>query len=319
MHKRKWLFLTLLLVAVFILFSMFLGHKLIKTRENTLLSGRGTIKQDSPVNGGLINKKREKVVLTPEEVQAIMKNWDMRIGVVVHEPVEGQITMSEAVKAVDEWLLKMGISDGILSGNSTVYSSLSIARIKGEKPELLSPTYSFWEVVVNGDELAGTFYVNAVTGQIFEARIILRSEITGVTKAQLLKSFIRLAGLKPKEQKKSDDLNEAVKQGGKAVILSAAECFGVLLDDLEAIDNIMVEEAALQSASKDVEVSQNKEDWSVSAKVADSDMIAKINCFHYTEYADIGTDYTSKSSKSSKKVTVQAEHIELTFNLLVEE
>lgn len=319
MHKRKWLFFTLLLVAAFILLSMFLGHKLIKTRENALLAGKGTIKQDSPVSGGLMNKKREKVVLTPEEVQAIMKNWDMRIGVVVHEPVEGQIAMSEAVKAVDEWLPKMGISDGILSGNSTVYSSLNIARIKGEKPELLSPTYSFWEVVVNGDELTGIFYVNAVTGQIFEARITLRSEITGVTKAQLLKSFIRLAGLKPKEQKKSDDLNEAVKQGGKAVILSAAECFGVLLDDLEAIDNIMVEEAALQSASRDVEVSLNKEDWSVSAKVADSDMIAKINCFHYTEYADIGTDYTSKSSKSSKKVTAQAEHIELTFNLLVEE
>lgn len=317
MHKRKWLFFTLLLVAAFILLSMFLGHKLIKTRENALLAGKGTIKQDSPVSGGLLNKKREKVVLAPEEIQAIMKNWNLRFEIVVHEPVEGQITMSEAVKAVDEWLPKMGISDGILSGNSTVYSSLSIARIKGEKPELLSPTYSFWQVVVNGDELTGTFYVNAVTGQIFEAHITLRSEITDVTKEQLLKSFIRLAGLKPKEQKSSDDLDEAVKQGGKAVIVLAAECFGFLLDDLEDVDTIMVAEAALKSSvSGDVDVSLNKEDWSISAKVADSDMIAKVNCFHYTEYADIGTDSTKKYSK---KVTSQVEHMELTFNLLVED
>lgn len=316
MHKRKWLFFTLLLAAAFILLSMLLVHKLIKTRENALLAGKGTIKQDSPVSGGLMKEKGEKVVLTPEEVQAIMKNWDMRIGVVVHEPVEGQIAMSEAVKAVDEWLPKMGISDGILSGNSTVYSSLSIAQIKGEKPELLSPTYSFWQVVVNGDELAGTFYVNAVTGQIFEAHITLRSEITDVTKEQLLKSFIRLAGLKPKEQKESDDLDEAVKQGGKAVIVLAAECFGFLLDDLEDIDTIMVAEAALQSASVDADVSLNEEDWSISAKVADSDMIAKVNCFHYTEYTDVETDYTNKYGK---KVTAQVEHMELTFNLLVEE
>ncbi len=316
MHKSKWLFFTLLLAAAFILLSLFFVHKLLKTRENTLLSGKGTIKQDSPVSGGLMKEKGEKVVLTPEEVQAIMKNWDMRIGVVVHEPVEGQITMKEAVKAVDEWLPKMGLSDGILSGNNTVYSSLSIARIKGEKLELLSPIYSFWEVAVNGDKLAGTFYVNSVTGQIFEAHVTLVSEITGVTKEQLLKSFIRLAGLKPEEQKKSDEVNEAVKQGGKAVIASAEKCFNFLLEDV-AYEDVMVNEAALtHSAAEEADLSLNKDDWSISAKIADSSMTAKVNCFHYMEYADFGTEYTDKYSK---KVTSQKEHIELVFNLLVEE
>lgn len=313
-----WMFFTLLLVAFLILLSMFCVRQIIKSRENILLSEKGTIKQDSPVSASLLNEKGEKVVLTPQEVQAIVENWSRRIGITVHEQVEGQIAMGEAVKAVDEWLLKMGLSDGILSGNSTVYSSLSIARIKGEKPEMLSPAYSFWEVSVNGDELAGNFYVNAVTGQIFEAYVNLASVRTGVTKEQLLKSFIRLAGLKPKEQKESDDLNETIRQGGKAAILSAVECYGILIDDIDYVEKIrskIAEEAAM-AALGDVEIASNKENWSISAKIADSSMIARVNCFQYMEYTDSGTEYADKSSKQK---TVRASHIELVFSLLVEE
>lgn len=318
-----WLIFTLFLAAACILLSMFFVRKLVKARENRLLAGKGTIRQDSPISGGFTNEKGEKPTLTAEEIQEIMKNWMNRSGLIVHEPAEGQITMDEAVKAVNGWLPKMGLSEGILSGNSSVYSSLYIARRKGEKPELLSPTHSFWEVVVNGEELAGTFYVNAVTGQIFEAHVTLTSELTGVTGEQLLKSFIRLAGLKPEEQNGDAELQAIIMQGGKACILPAAQLVG---QDyyVEVSDGSRMEEmvsAGTKSASdRDTGMEEN---WSLSANIAESNMKARVNGFYYWQYTDIGSLNSDEKKVLDKyystQIAAKASHMELTFSLLAEE
>lgn len=308
-----WTFLTLLFSAVLILFSMFLFHRLIKARENTLLAGKGAIKQDSPVSGGLNNKKGEKIVLTAGEVEEIMENWNRRYGLVVHEPVEGQIAMSEAVKAVDEWLPKMGLSEGILSGNSTVRSSLNIAYLKGEKTEELSPTRSFWEVTVNGDKINGTFYVNAVTGQIFEAFVSLFSEPEGITKDQLLKSYIRLAGLKPE---KNYDPDEVAIRGAESSVSAGFEAAAALGYGRMKIAEQTSETVQAGDVSGTGGFYTDGEDWSVSSKIADCNLTARVNCMRSWQYYDETGKAGNK--KNNMKVTAQTVCMEIIFSLSTE-
>lgn len=308
-----WTFLTLLFSAVLIVFSMFFVHRLIKARENTLLAGKGTIRQDSPVSGGLNNKKGEKTVLTAGEVEEIMENWNRRYGFVVHEPVEGQIAMGEAVKAVDEWLPKMGLSEGILSGNSTVRSSLNIAYLKGEKTEELSPTRSFWEVTVNGDKINGTFYVNAVTGQIFEAFVSLVSVPEGITKDQLLKSYIRLAGLK---SEKNYDPDEVTMRGAESTVSAGFEA--VAASGHDRMETAEQASGIVQAgdASGTGGFYADGEDWSISSKIADSNLTARVSCIYsWQNYADAET---AGNKKDSKKIAAQTVCMEIIFSLLSE-
>lgn len=313
-NPAVWMFFTLLLAAILILLSMFCVHQMIKARENRLLSGKGAIKQDSPVRAGLKNEKGEKIVLSAAEVEEIMKNWNKRYDLVVHEPVEGQIAMSEAVKAVDEWLPKMGISEGILSGNNTVRSSLNIAYLKGEKVEALSPTYSFWEVTVNGDEMWGVFYVNAVTGQIFEANVSLFSELEGITKDQLLKSYIRLAGLKPA---KSYEPDEVIIRGAESILSAGFEAAAVLgfADGMESAEQ-MAEKISIENSLGTGGFQMDGEDWSISSKIADSNLTARVSCMYSWEYYDETGMYSKK--KDSMKMTAQTVCMEIAFSLSTE-
>lgn len=275
--KLCYMLLTLLLATAFIGLSMFSSRNLLKRKEATLLSGSGTIQQSSPVSAGLNGNDGTAGTLSIEDIQDVVEIWSTRVGLYVHEPVEGQITMKEAVKNVDEWLLKMGISEGIYSGNSTVRSTLNIAKSKKDAPDMLSPVYSFWEVVVYGDELDGAFYVNAVTGQIWEAHINMLSAVQEFSENQLLESFIYLAGLEPKVQM---SINEAADAASNEASDSDGENIGI----------------------------------GISAEIADSNLIARLDCERYSEYIDVAKQY----DKNSQTITKLQIYVNLSFYLLVE-
>lgn len=286
MHSRQkvksaiYPFLTILLAAACIVLSMACARTFLKRKETALLNGSGRIEQTAPVSAALEKEDGGKITLSIEEMEAVVRTWSRRSSMSVHEPVEGQISMNEAVKAVDEWLPKMGFSEGILSGNSTVRSSLNVAKIKGEKTEILSPDYSFWEVAVNGDKLEGVFYVNAVTGQIWEAVVTLPDEVEGLSDDRLLDAFTRLAGFTPKEQEnKTADSNSAS---------AVAEVYGY--------------DSALESRE-------------TSVGIAGSSMQASISCVRYPVYYQ---DVTAEYDKSSQKTIVDNPYITMSFTLSVE-
>ena len=303
-QKRTiYMLLTLLLATSFIGLSMFSSRYLLKQKETALLNGNGTIRQESPVSAGLSGNDGTATTLTIEEIQDVVGNWSTRVGLYVHEPVDGQITMKEALKSVDEWLIKMGISEGIYSGNNTVRSTLNVAKSKKEQPDLLSPIYSFWEVVVYGDELDGAFYVNAVTGQIWEAHITMLSAVQEFSENQLLESFIYLAGLIPKVQENTNEAADTAS--GEAIAGEDAEAEKEMLTDTASVavldtDKYEVGEAADSGVG-------------ISMEIADSDMIARLDCERYSEYIDIAKQY----DKNGQAITKLQIYVKLSFYLLV--
>lgn len=286
MHSRQkvksaiYPFLTILLAAAFIVLSMACVRTFLKRRETALLNSSGRIEQTAPVSAALEKEDGEKITLSIDEIEAVVRTWNRRSSMSVHEPVEGQISMNEAVKAVDEWLPKMGFSEGILSGNSTVRSSLNVAKVKGEKTEILSPDYSFWEVAVNGDKLEGIFYVNAVTGQIWEAVVTLPDEVEELSDSRLLDTFTRLAGFTPKEQE-----NETADSNSSSTV---AEAYGY--------------DSALES-------------WDTSVGITGSNMKANIICVRYPRYYQ---DVTTEYDESIQKTIEDNPYITMNFTLSVE-
>ena len=305
--KAGYMLFTLLLATAFIGLSMFSSRNLLKRKEADLLSGSGTIRQESPVSAGLSGNDGTATTLTIEEIQDVVGNWSTRVGLYLHEPVEGQITMKEAVKNVDEWLIKMGLSEGIYSGNSTVRSTLNVAKSKKDKPDLLSPIYSFWQVAVSGDELEGMFYVNAVTGQIWEAHIDMLSVVQEFSESQLLESFIYLAGLIPKVQTNTNEAADAAS--GEAVTGESAE-----KEDLIDTESIAVSEA-VQTDKYGVEQLLDDNSINVSMEIADSTMVAELVCDRYSEYVDFATQYDKNNQMVGvKKLEI---YVNLSFCLLV--
>ena len=305
-QKRTiYMLLTLLLATSFIGLSMFSSRYLLKQKETVLLNGNGTIRQESPVSAGLSGNDGTATTLTIEEIQDVVGNWSTRVGLYVHEPVDGQITMKEAVKSVDEWLIKMGISEGIYSGNNTVRSTLNVAKSKKEQPDLLSPIYSFWEVAVSGDGLEGTFYVNAVTGQIWEAHIDLLSVVQEFSENQLLESFIYLAGLIPKVQENTYEAADTAS--GEAVTGEGAEEEKKMSADTTwavGTDKYGDEMVASDAYGSTI---------GISMEIADSDMIARLDCDRYSEYIDVAKQY----NKNGQAITKLQVYVELSFYLLV--
>ena len=308
-QKRTiYMLLTLLLAISFIGLSMFSSRYLLKQKETALLSGSGTIQQSSPVSAGLNGNDSTATTLSIEDIQAVVGNWSTRVGLYVHEPVEGQITMKEAVKSVDEWLIKMGLSEGIYSGNSTVRSTLNVAKSKKDAPDLLSPISSFWEVVVYGDELEGAFYVNAVTGQIWEAHIDMLSAVQEFSENQLLESFIYLAGLIPKVQENTNEAADTVS--GEAIAGESME-----KEDLIDTETKAVSEAVLADKYGDEEIVYDNGGINISMEIADSAMVAELVCERYSEYIDVAKQYDKNSQMVGvKKLEI---YVNLSFYLLV--
>ena len=304
--KAGYMLFTLLLATAFIGLSMFSSRNLLKRKEADLLSGSGTIRQESPVSAGLSGNDGTATTLTIEEIQDVVGNWSTRVGLYLHEPVEDQITMKEAVKNVDEWLIKMGLSEGIYSGNSTVRSTLNVAKSKKDKPDLLSPIYSFWQVAVSGDELEGMFYVNAVTGQIWEAHIDMLSVVQEFSESQLLESFIYLAGLIPKVQENTNEVADTAS--GEAVTGEGAEEEKKMSADKASV--------VVAGTDKD-EVGEASDGYGSSIgifmEIADSNMIARFDCERYSEYIDIAKQY----DKNDQAITKLQIYVKLSFYLLV--
>lgn len=54
----------------------------------------------------------ERYTLTAVQVRDAAERWNKRLGEILHDPVEGQISMEEAVQEGEEWLISMRTGEG---------------------------------------------------------------------------------------------------------------------------------------------------------------------------------------------------------------
>ena len=114
----KYTFLTMFLALTFIFGSMAGMIFILYIREEKFLSESGMTVVESPVRpwqgwGEETDEKEdgESYPLTTVQVREAMESWNKRLGEMLHDPVEGQISMEEAVREGEEWMLSMGIGE----------------------------------------------------------------------------------------------------------------------------------------------------------------------------------------------------------------
>ena len=210
--KYKHIIFTLSLAIIFSFGSM-AGMKLtLQIRERQLLTESGRIVIETPVRSlqTVDNKEgedekeeneiteKERYMLTTEQMEEVINGWNQRTGVIVHNLVNGQISMEEAIKVAQQWLAEMGMNE---NEQERDIDATSISAILGVATQgilegiQLEPYYSIWTVQILNESIKADIYINAVTGKVWGAEIILYEDISEKIPYEQLRCFAELSGL----------------------------------------------------------------------------------------------------------------------------
>ena len=234
-RRYKYTFITLFLALGFMVCSMAGMNFIIKIREKQLLTEAGEAEIESPVcawnewenniqNELQGNYNNDRCLLSNIQIENAIKSWNERIGETMHNPVEGQISMEDAIKMGEEWLIKMNMGEKE-SGNSDANftkATLSVGIQSQSDEQLLEPYYSFWTVNFSSQTMNAVLYLNAVTGKVWGAEISLYGSMHEEPYDNL-KLFAELAGLEVSEKESvqlGDSKTEAtlVVNGGRLYV-----------------------------------------------------------------------------------------------------
>lgn len=214
----KYTVLTVVLAIVFSFGGMAGMNLILKARERQLLTKSGRSVVEVPVQTNVGQEKdqnfnKDRGTLTIEQIEQVVSLWDEPDEVVVHNPADGQISMGEAIRAGQEWLINMGM-EVERKDNDEVhqYATLSTAVRESSEEEddnedvQTAPYNSFWRVQFYSSSLEAFLYVNAVTGQVWSADIILYDDFPKEIPSKKLRDFVELCGLKVSGSESEEEL-----------------------------------------------------------------------------------------------------------------
>lgn len=247
----KYMFLTILLALVFIFGSMEGMNIILQIRESQLLSESGIAVIESPVRAWQgradvtdENTDEERYSLTTMQVKDVVERWNNRQGEILHNPVEGQVSMMEAVREGEEWLKLIGMKEEVYGTDpelNFVRATLSVGMQEDALSAPLEPYYSFWTVHFSGSYLDAVLYLNAVTGRVWSARITLYDNSLRELPYEKLRQFVEMAGLQAAE-----DTISVNEEGSQAVLMLKDDLLYAQLkyQNVTIEDNSMVEYAS---------------------------------------------------------------------------
>ncbi len=241
----KYTFLTVFLALTFIFGSMAAMNFILYIREGRLLSESGMAVVESPVRpwqgwGEETDEKEEgeRYSLTAVQVRDAVESWNKRLGETLHDPVEGQISLEEAVQEGEEWLISMGIGEaqGAEDGLKFGKAALGVGIQKGSSKVQLEPYYSFWTVHFSGLYTDAVLYLNAVTGRVWRAEVILYDNLPEELPCEKLGRFAEMAGLQV-----TDDAAQINEERTRAVLVVEEDLLYAGVD----YRNVVIEENAV--------------------------------------------------------------------------
>lgn len=224
-RMHKYTLLCCLFAALFVLGSMAGMNFILQKKENRLLQESGTEEMEAPVavwkkpqtdetEASAENAESKEQQLTPEQMEEVIKYRVNATDEVLHEPVSGQISMEEAIACGEQWLVQMGFLEeeygeeadagreqtGSISGENSRRAlsrraSLGIKKEKGLSKVPMEPYYSFWTVIFSDEAFYAALWINAVTGSVWDAEIILYNDMTNKFSWETLDLFAKLAGV----------------------------------------------------------------------------------------------------------------------------
>ena len=212
-----------------------LTDRLISMKSDALLSESGVTLTNAPRlvtitdnNGDDISNERP--ILSELEIVSVLQNWESPGREFPHEPTAGQIGMEQAIEAGRAGLLNFaghGIIPAELLGVNNVNASLC-QNLRTE--EFLDPAYSYWSVAFTGPHMGAAFIINAVTGQVWNAAVAMRSR-SAVVEASvddleyLLDAFMSDIGINSDSQADVATRSGAVTMASKGFADNNARAF----------------------------------------------------------------------------------------------
>ncbi len=193
-RKYGYTCLTLLLSGMVVLGSMCGMKQILERRTGQLLTERG----EAVVQSFVFEEPEPDNGLTLEQARGAIKSWNNRTLEMVHDPVERQLSMEQAVNRGNEWLTVMGVgASGTRTAENLELRSavLSIGMQDGQEQEVRYPYDSFWTLQYTGAAMDATLYLNAVTGGVWDAEVRLYDAALDKTLRESLEIFVELTEL----------------------------------------------------------------------------------------------------------------------------
>lgn len=199
----KYTLLTVFLALIFAVGSMAGMKFILEEREKQILSESGTVVMEAPVRAWQESKtdENEGCTLTVNQIGNAIDNWNNRRWELIHSPVEGQCSMEQAIEEGKGWLASMkksGMVEEETALESEIYSvsaDLKLGKQGGQTWGQMEPYYSFWTVQLTNHQMSATVYVNAVTGKVWGAEIILYEGIPSKMPIESMYLFAELTGI----------------------------------------------------------------------------------------------------------------------------
>ena len=199
----KYTILAVFMAFVFAFGSMTGMNLILHAREKQLLTEKGKAVVEVPVRSWQASKNSvggvssEGSMLTAKQMEEVISQWDENT-TISHSPVDGQISMEEAISAGKDWLIQMGMTGSGQKTDLETYSAsarlvTSIQKESMEKP--LEPYYSSWYVRLSGSSVTAFLYINAVTGKVWSADVTIYDDLMEKISYEKLPGFVESAGL----------------------------------------------------------------------------------------------------------------------------
>lgn len=205
-RKYKYTVLSLIFTVLFILGSMTVMDSILRVRETRLLTESGRADMESPVlewegwgnddeNAAGEDTDGERRILNTKQAEEAIASWNGRTWVILHDPVAGQISMEEAIEEGERWLAEMGIGEETDRSSFSISAQLGVDGEWEEMGERLEAYFSFWTVTCSNPSVKAVLYLNAVTGKVWGAEIMLQEELQEKISDGGLRRFVELSGL----------------------------------------------------------------------------------------------------------------------------
>lgn len=175
---RYFINLLGILAALAVAFGgLFLVQSGLAREQERLLEAGGIVELPPPTAEIEIADAEEIMVgrlLTEEELIQITTALSEPVDIRLHEPLQGQLTMVQAVEYAQNWLedfliINLGIT-GLSSGEYRTTCYLWTPEA-GQEEQETRPWLSCWSVSLINQEIEAFFLLNAVSGQILDASV----------------------------------------------------------------------------------------------------------------------------------------------------
>lgn len=199
----KYTVLAVFMAFVFAFGSMTGMNLILHAREKQLLTEKGKAVAEVPVRSWQASKNSmegvssEGSMLTAKQMEEVISQWDENT-TISHSPVDGQISMEEAISAGKDWLIQMGMTGSGQKTDLETYSASArlVTSIQKESMEKqLEPYYSSWYVRFSGSSVTAFLYINAVTGKVWSADVTIYDDLMEKISYEKLSGFVESAGL----------------------------------------------------------------------------------------------------------------------------